>query len=162
MKPDSKLPGNGRLASTAFLALLLLACVVLSPDNQEVLPSPDNLKLELQTLTPQYSTVDTFLGTLRFTSLGDRSVRENCPGGHYHVGLYDVWGTLRRDYVPDSGSVVTFLLGPDQTFIDTLRFPLSVAPDTIPAGPYRLRAWLPRHEDIYSEISLSISPPQRH
>jgi len=44
--------------------------------------------------------------------------------------------------------------------VDTLEFPLVYYVDTIPyplpPGAYRLRAWIDRFEDIYSEQNITI------
>ena len=164
MQPETTNGNHVRLLWMAGLALLTVACVVRADYEGYVGPSPANLSLKLSSLASQYSTMDTFFGTLTFTNLSDNTIfKSNCPCGPTEIGLYDWSDTLRRHCFPDSGHWTAIELGPHERLIDTLRFALSVPPDTLTSALYWCRAWLTGSEDICAETTIFLNrPSERH
>gem|GEM_PF-6264749 len=160
MQPERTKGNHVQLLWTACLSLLTVACV-LQPDYAGyVYPSPANLSLKLSSLASQYSTTDTFFGTLTFTNLSDKTVFWHSGAcGPTEIGLYDWSDTLRRHCYPDSGRRTAFGLGPHERLVDTFRFALSVPPVTLPSALYWCRAWLTASEDVRSETTVFLNRP---
>jgi len=142
-----------------FPAALMAAVLAASSCDKTVPPSPDNLKLEVKSDSATFLYDGNFSGTLTFVNRSWQKIRETFPSlGQYHVGLYDTSGRLRRDHFPNAQypAVSCFELEPLATRTETLRFSLSVSPDTILYGWYTVRAWIEGHSDIYSETTIYI------
>ena len=144
----------GRLLQTTFtVAVLAVAC-----ESTIDTLSPDNLGVEIRSDQPVYAPRDDFSGTFTFVNKSGQRMKAEFPTtGLYHVELYDVDGNLRRSHFPGQDSAVTYLeLEPFGTRTDTLKFPLYSPPESLLAGPFRVRAWVDGHEDIYSETAIEI------
>jgi hypothetical protein len=146
------------LASLAVVALAVLAgCGPISH------PSPTDLELILSSDKPYYKSGESFTGTLTFVNKTRRVIDVEFRSlGQYHVDVYDSEGVVRIEGFPGAGApaVSHLTLDPLGMRIDTLEFLLVYYVDTIPhalpPGAYRLRAWIDRFEDIYSEENITI------
>jgi hypothetical protein len=141
--------------------LLLVATAVLSAGCDRALSS--SLALELRSNRVIYELDDDFSGTLTFTNRSAQRIRERFrTGRQYNIAFYDSLGIVRNLFPDIEIPAFTYLeLEPFATRVDTLDFPLSDYPDTIPLGIYRVRAWVEGHEEIYSEITIGVSGTQR-
>jgi hypothetical protein len=145
-------------AGMAVAALLVLAgCGPISH------PSPTDLELTLNSDKPSYKSGESFTGTLTFANKTRRPIDvQFATLGQYHIVVYDSEEVARIEMFPGAAApAVSYLtLDPLGMRIDTLEFLLVYYVDTIPhalpPGAYRLRAWIDRFEDIYSEESITI------
>jgi hypothetical protein len=144
--------------SLTVAALLVLAgCGPISH------PSPTDLELTLNSDKPSYKSGESFKGTLTFANKTRRVIDVEFRSlGQYHVDVYDSDGVVRIEGFPGAGApaVSHLTLDPLALRVDTLEFPLVYYVDTVPyqlpSGAYRLRAWIDRFEDIYSEENITI------
>jgi len=144
-----------------MLAVMLVAWATLSAGCSRRLSS--SLALELRSNQVMYELDDDFSGTLTFTNRSAQRIRESFPTGRqYNIAFYDSLGIVRNTFPDIEIPAFTYLeLEPFATRVDTLDFPLSDYPDTIPLGIYRVRTWVEGHEEIYSEITIGVSGAQR-
>ena len=143
------------------LCLLLVLGAMLSAGCDRGLSS--DLRIHIRSGKSVYAPNDDFSGTLTFTNKGLKGIHEMFPTScQYHIAFYD-WLGIVRSYYPDNAfQAVTYLdLEPLGTRVDTLSFPISHYPDTIPPGTYRVRAWVEGHEEIHSEMTIGVSATQR-
>jgi len=141
------------LASAWAVALMVWGC------GTEHDLSPANLKLEIRSGRYVYGPWDDFSGTLTFTNKTRRRIDAEFPSlGQYRIDFYDSTGVRQRMVFPGAQypAVSHLELEPLGTRVETLDFPLSCDEDTIPLGPYRVRAWVELHEDIYSETTIEV------
>jgi hypothetical protein len=139
------------------LCLLLALGAMLSAGCDRGLSS--DLRIDIRSGKSVYAPDDDFSGTLTFTNKSLQRIRETFPTScQYHIAFYD-WLGIVRSYYPDVAfQAVTYLvLEPLGMRVDTLSFPISIYPDKIPAGIYRVRAWVEGHEEIYSEATICVS-----
>ena len=146
-----------------LLYLLLAAVALLAGCGPITHPSPSDLELTLRSDKTSYKSGESFTGTLMFTNKTRRSIDvEFRTLGQYHINIYDSEGVARIEMFPGGTylAVSHLTLDPLGTRVDTLEFRLVYYVDTIPhplpPGAYRLRAWIDRFEDIYSEENITI------
>ncbi len=144
-----------------LLGVVFVAWATLSAGCSRGLSS--SLALKLYSNRVIYDLDDYFSGTLTFTNTSAQRIRERFPTGRqYNIAFYDSLGIVRKLFPDIEFPAITYLdLEPFATRVDTLDFPLTDYPDTIPLGIYRVRAWVEGHEEIYSEITIGVSGTQR-
>ena len=147
-----------------LLCLLLAAVALLAGCGPISHPSPGNLELTLRSDKTSYKSGESFTGTLMFTNKTRRSIDVEFRSlGQYHVDVYDSDGVARIEMFPGGTylAVSHLTLDPLASRVDTLEFALVYYVDTIPCqlplGTYRIRAWIDRFEDIYSEQNVMIT-----
>gem|GEM_PF-2658214 len=148
---------TGRAGLAAAVLLIMAGCGPISH------PSPSDLEMILHSDKPSYESGESFTGTLTFVNKTQRSIDvQFATLGQYHVDVYDSEGVARiRKFDGGTYLAISHLtLDPLASRVDTLDFPLVYYVDTIPyplpLGTYRIRAWIERFEDIYSEQNITI------
>jgi len=116
--------------------------------------SPYNLRVEIRPSRVEYAQTDSFTGSFRFANRTARNIRAEFGSSQlFDLAFYDSLGAESFHYNMGAYQRVTYLdLGPLGTHTVNLAFPFY----GLPRGTYRVHAWVERHEDIYSDVSIQV------